>query len=423
MLSSWDLRDRLGSQWAFNFAGATSNEGWIYRREILDKFKAMGIHHCRSYLLPRSKYVTINGVQVTLTSHWMIDKPTYFHSWLEEMSSKGIKHTFPVGRPYTASSPIRTPSGDYHPWWGTPQGLVNAAKSYGSNCVAGEAPNEYDEPKVSYDIISPWNTTLKAWLARVGPLWDTAFGSGTPYIGPSFGNVDEGTPSLLGNVTAYTDRKNAHPYSGNKVYKTEWLDSQYATLEPVNPGQKIWATEFGVTVNPTAPTGWNVATEADQAVLLVKQYLTMFAWGIERAFVFNFYDPRASTQNFSLLLGDPVAGFRERPAYKAFKKLFSLCDATKPTSAAPAELRYTLTGLPTDAKTMVVWKANGDYLLFIWREAPLKTAPVNLTLTFPDRALKTSYDIVGTQNDCPKNEPVGKSYPIVLGDHPLVYRV
>ena len=421
MVPSWEIRDRLGSQWSYNLAGKTSNAGWVYRREILTKLQEMGVHHLRSYLLPRSSYVNVNGVQVKLQSAWMIDSPTYFHRWLEEMASKGMHFTFQLGRPYSPSVPARTPPGDYHPWWGTPQGLIDAARHYGPNCVAGEAPNEYDEPKVSYDIIDPWDQTLRDWLRRVGPLWEQTFGAGTPYLGPSFGNAEQGTPSQLGDVSSYTDRKNAHPYCGNKVYRTASLDRDYSLLQVTNPGQPMWATEFGVAVTPTPPPYWAPATERDQGLLLSKQYLTMLKWGVRRSYLFNFYDARASSQPFSLLLGDPTNGFYERPAYRMFRKILSLCDSSGGGTAPPAPT-LSLSGAPADLKTLIAWNKDGTYLLFLWREAALGTSPVRLSLSMPGKGLKCSYDLVSGGANCPKAQPSGTTQTIWIGDEPLAYK-
>src|ERR671920_2134367 len=89
-------------------------------------------------------------------------------------------------------------------------------------------------------------------------------------------------------------------------------------------------------------------------------------WGVRRSYLFNFYDARASSQPFSLLLGDPTNGFYERPAYRMFRKILSLCDSSGGGTAPPAPT-LSLSGAPADLKTLIAWNKDGTYLLFLWR--------------------------------------------------------
>jgi hypothetical protein len=332
------------------------------------------------------------------------------HDWLGFLASQGVKFDFLIGKPYV---------GDYDADIGAVwQRVDTIVRRYADSVVAIEGTNEYDHPTISPNAIQPWDDSLREYMQEVGYVWRAnGLGPDVPLLAPSFG-TDAG-PAALGDVGQYgCDRRNAHAYSGNKVYRAAWFDAEKEHLAPVVPTTaKTWVTEYGSTITQPPPTAWNAINERDQGVINVKQYLTLLDDpDFERAYVYSLFD---SVGGIGMLRND----LSPRPAYTAFQRLLGLAD-TAPGGAAPPELQMNLTGAPADLKSEVFWRADGKYIVAFWREASLGVAPVTMSVQFPDKTSLVSYDLFTGAEECPKDdqEP-GFNWTFVIGDDPIILKV
>lgn len=407
MIRTFDIRDRIGTGWHWEWFG---NElGWSHRMLFDYIFRSAGFRHMRcSGMWPASPNVTVAGKEVRLESHWVIESPMFVHDWLEHLASHGVKFDFLLGKPYPLAQ-------GYHRWFGHERDVVKViAERYADVTVAIEAPNEYDlGPPINADQMQPWEQHLRAFVKSVAGYWQ-ADGrvNHLPYLGPSL--VYAPSAAKLGDVSAWTDAKNSHAYSGNRVQTQAGIAAESAKHELVNPGQDLWVTEYGARPG-TPPGGWAIINERQQAVVLVKQYLTHLRAGVKRSYIYLLFDQQ---EELGLLRSDMTP----RPALLAFQRLLALCDESG-QAGTPTPLTWTLEGAPADLKWIHARDRDGSALAILWRECPLGTPAKKVKLSFPGKTSKVSYDIIGGAAPCPASFSDGAKFDVTVGDDPIVIKV
>ncbi len=290
-----------------------------------------------------------------------------------------------------------------------------------------EAPNEYDKfmggPR--------WSAVLGAYsrqlYRRVNA--DPALRS-LPVLGPSL--ATSGAEAALGNQSAFLDRGNIHPYSGGQSPSPAHLRSEFADAALVAGDKPVWATEAGYHNAVRTRSGHPGVSEAAAAVYLTRTFLEHFASGIDRTFAYELIDEkheprmRDLEQHFGLLRHD----LSEKPAFRALKNLLS---AVGPDGRGgrlrPLEL--SIHGEASDVRRLVLQRADGSYLVALWRLASVwdqerrRALPVSadsLSLRLPAGARATVTDPVLSARERPLRGRGGRAR-LALAGRPLLVHV
>jgi hypothetical protein len=268
------------------------------------------------------------------------------------LSTDGIKTDIVVGDPLQR--------------WGIgslDQQLDMIAKEF-PNAVAGlEGPNEFDAQGSS-----DWVAQLRDYQQR---LWVGAHArpalANKPILGPSL--VYSGSRAQLGDVSAWTDFGNMHPYpGGEQPDRDSHLESELRMAALNTGSQAVQATETGYQNAVAKVTaGHRPASERAGGIYMPRLYLDYFRRGIARTFGYELIDvendPAKTTEgdNFGLLRND----FSEKPAFTATKRLLALLK-DRGSQFVPGSLEYSLQGAPATARQLLLQKRDGSFYLVLW---------------------------------------------------------
>ena len=273
-----------------------------------------------------------------------------------------------------------------------------------SKTVGVEGPNEVD-----YYDPDNWPSRLPAHMQQLYSQvknHPNATLRNVPVLGPSFGSA-EGV-GQAGDLSAYMDYGNYHPYSGCQTPSDAHLtyaDNQSAEYA----GNKEWlATEVGfhTAVNQPRSAGHPACSERVGGVYTLRTVLSHFRWGVPRSFVYELVDVRDnlarddSEENFGLLRND----LSPKPAFTALKNLLATIGAGTPSSLEPLE--GIVEDRPSDMQLYAFEQADGDYVLALWRHAsiwdranqqPITVTPRNVRLQLPSAASVSWVDPMANQ--------------------------
>lgn len=263
-----------------------------------------------------------------------------------------------------------------------------------------EAPNEFDK----YVGGPRWPSVLSAFgrdLHRRAKAHRSL--RSVPILGPSFA-TPEG-PRRVGDQRSWLDVGNIHPYTGGLSPDPKHVRSELARASVTAGRKPVWATEAGFhNALRAGPQHQPPVSEAAGAVYLLRTFLEHFRSGIDRTYAYELLDEkpdralRDPEQHFGLLRHD----FTPKPAFTTLKNLLTVVDgADRPRRLRP--LRITVSGRAGDARRLVLQKADGTYVVALWRLAsvwdrerrrPLNVAPRSLSVDIPSAGRVTIADPV-----------------------------
>jgi hypothetical protein len=228
---------------------------------------------------------------------------------------------------------------------------------------AVEGPNEFD-----HFVGGPrWPSLLAAYNRRLySKVKAHPSLRSLPVVGPSLGlNKSE---RALGTQEAWLDVGNVHPYTGGLSPNPDHLRSALAETTIVSGRKPVWATEAGYHTALRSTTGQAPVSEAAGAVYLLRTFLEHFRGGVERTFTYELIDEkpdpsgRDPEQHFGLLRND----FTPKPAFTALKNLLALVGSSDERPRLQP-LRMRLSGADDGVRRLVLQKADGTYLVALWR--------------------------------------------------------
>ncbi|MDB4883294.1 MAG: hypothetical protein JWL95_2060 [Gemmatimonadetes bacterium] len=193
-----------------------------------------------------------------------------------------------------------------------------------------------------------------------------AYASRYAVLGPSL--VNGGSPSVVGDLSAYMDVGVAHPYPGGKQPSTSVQASSLAWLRAMNGARPLQATESGYHTAPqsTVPGNYPI-TESAQGKYVPRLFFENFNAGLARTYLYELIDQgtdRADIeQNFGLLRVDGSP----KPAFTALKNTLALLSDVD-AGSAPTTLRFGLAGDTSLVHHTVLRKSDGRFYLVLWRE-------------------------------------------------------
>lgn len=214
--------------------------------------------------------------------------------------------------------------------------------------------------------------------------------AGLPVIGPSL--VYRGSRAALGDMSAFVDRGNIHPYPGG-LPPLQNLEDERQLMAPVTGNKPLVATEVGYHTDLAHPGPHRPASEQAVGIYMPRIVLEAFRFGVERTYIYQLadlwsdadaqrYGYPASQNSFGLLRWN----LEPKPAFIALRNLLRVVDGDSAPVASAGGLRIGLEGAGPDVRKLLLRSADGSYALALWRDVSVwdRTAQVNLAPA-PDR--------------------------------------
>ena len=234
-----------------------------------------------------------------------------------------------------------------------------------------EGPNEFDVRGGT-----DWADRLRSYQRS---LYESVKASSkpVPVLAPSF--VYATSYDKLGDMSAYCDFGNMHPYPGGRNPGTSgWGSGGYGSLSwnaanarKVCGTKPLIVTETGYH-NLPGPLGTDSNTGVPEEIsgkYIPRLFLHYYDRGLPRTYEYEMVDLNADPsksawgKHWGLLRSD----YSEKPAYVALKRLIGLLSDPGPTFA-PGSLDYSLSGDLTNVSRMLFQKRDGRFYLVLWQE-------------------------------------------------------
>lgn len=311
---------------------------------------------------------------------------------------------------------------------------VNSAKISRIADMAGpslgsfEGPNEFDVSGASN-----WQTTLRTYQRNLyKSVKSNPSTSRVPVIGPSMAHANNAPK--VGNLSAYLDFGNMHPYPGGEAPGSWSLDNYNIKHSRSISGTKpLIPTETGY----HTAANWNGphpgVSEKTMGKYTPRLFLEYFNRGIPRTysyqFINNFPDPNGSDreQNFGLLRNNGT----EKPAYKSLKNLIGLLEDPGPRFK-PGSLNYSLGGDLKNVHRTLLQKRDGTFYLVLWQEASsynlstkrdISVPARRVTLTLNQRVGTATTYLPNVSTSPVKRYAAPRRLALNVPDHPVVVKL
>ena len=367
---------------------------------VITRLEELGVRHLR------------DGTYGNPSPAWREWNEHYYRA-VESAAARGMRFTFGMGRPGFEA--------------GTLDQLIEVVAGRLRHATeALEAPNEFDHYVGGWR----WASRLSAYtralyrMSKANPALRSL-----PVVGPSFATPDG--PRLVGRQSEWLDVGNIHPYAGGLSPHPAHVRSEL-TRARVTAGRKpVWATEAGYHNALHAPAGQPGVSEAAAAVYLVRTFLEHFKSGIDRTYAYELIDPypeprgRRAEQHFGLLRHD----FSPKPAFSALKNLTALVGREERwPRLRPLHVNVSR---GNGVRRLLLQKADGTYLLALWRLASvwdreerrrLRVTPRALSVALPDARRVAVADPVASTDTRPLKLRRG-SVRLLLGGRPKLLRI
>jgi hypothetical protein len=228
-----------------------------------------------------------------------------------------------------------------------------------------------------------------------------------PVLSPAVGWP--ATTNQLGDLTAWADKGNFHPYPGGSLPYAD-LDVQRYQAAGATGSKPLVATESGYHTDLATTGGHLPASERAAALYSPRLVLEGFRGGVERTYFFQLADPwpdasrpsgmPLSENRFGLLRTD----LSRKPSFLAVRNLLNAVDGDSAPVASPGGLHLGLESAPADIRQLLLRSADGSYSLVLWRavsvwdpssRVDLSPAPDRVDVVLGDRiALTRRFDPV-----------------------------
>jgi hypothetical protein len=368
--------------------------------KVVASLRKLGVTHLR------------DGLYANESPEWRDWTERYYRA-VDLAGANGMRFDFGMGRPGAQI--------------GTIDQLVAVASGRLRNAVeALEAPNEFDK----YVGGRGWASRLadydQALYRKVKSVPNLRY---LPFVGPSFSTVQ--ASKLAGSQRSSMDFGNVHPYTGGRSPDPAHLKVELGRARAVSGRKPVWATEAGFHNALRARSGQPGVSERVAAVYLLRTFLEHFRSGISRTYAYELVDEkperagRNPEQHFGLMRND----FTPKPAYTALRNLLKVVG---PNGGAPRlrPLRLGVSG-PAHARSMVLQRADGTYVVALWRLASawntdrgraIRVAPRGVNITLPGTSGVRVVDPVASSGGWKVRLRHGH-IRLRLGDRPLLLTV
>ncbi|WP_416066242.1 calcium-binding protein [Rhizobium sp. ZK1] len=337
----------------------------------------------------------------------------YGQGHLGDAADAGVKFVFVSGRDDTPATVV--------------QRLHAFVEAHPGSIVGIEGPNEVNNWPVAYKGLSG----EAAALAYQKDLFNAV--NADPLL--------KDIPVL--GFTGYTvassnDYTTIHTYAKEGDQPFSWLQRESGDQMNADPGKPLTITEIGYHTSLTADTngGWEGVDETTQAKLLLNTLMDGAFLGSKGTFIYQLLDAYADSQgsdqekHFGLFRLD----YSPKPAATAIHNLTEILDDDGATQATfnPGSLNYSISGLPSTARSYLTEKSDGSYQIIIWNEPDIW----NQTSDTAIQAAKTSVSVnlggafgtVQVYDPLTGNTPIKSfsnisSLNVDVVDHPIIINI
>jgi hypothetical protein len=349
--------------------------------------------------------------------------PTNFLPEYEALAAAGVKFDFVL--------PVYwSPSGPHFPGVVDLSGFISEldtlATTYPGSIIAVEGPNEVNLQPAEFDGGSaPINQDelQQALFAAFGadpnlknvPVYNLTIGSGT---------ASDFTP--YGNLSAYANYGNAHPYlpaDSTPLSALEYLLPIQAGID--TSGLPVVITETGYDTDLSDGNTYSNADQTVQAKLLLDTLMDAYVQRVQKTFLYELFDESGSGWGLFTATGAP------KLAATAIHNLTTvLADPNPGTGFTSGTLNYGVS-LPSNANQLLLEKSNGTFDLVLWAEAQIWNEAAKTEITA--KSEKVTIHFAAAQNVSVYDPMVGTS-PIAtyndvtstavsVTDHPIIVQI
>ena len=279
----------------------------------------------------------------------LIASSTVQHDRLRQLASQGIKSNIIAGDPTFEG--------------GTPEQLVKILGDKMPDAVESvEGANEWN---LSGD--PSWVANLRSHQRRVytAVKADTRL-RGVSVLAPALGRR-EGY-ELLGDLTAYADKGNAHLYPGGRSPSIR-IDEVSLKNKIVTGNKPLIYSEAGFHDAMNSTSGHRATSQAVAGVYAPRLLLEHYLRGTQRVYQYELVDERPESaltdpeQHFGLLKND----LTPKPAFRSLTRLLGLAEDPGP-AFTPQPLAMALEGAPLDLRKVLLQRRDGTHVLAVWRD-------------------------------------------------------
>ena len=281
----------------------------------------------------------------------------------------------------------------------------------------------------------------KNWVSDARSFMQSVFSANSQTTGfpkvPVLGPTLAGTSNdwgLLGNLTAYENFGNIHPYA-NTQYPSYNFALNLANERNVSGSQTIYVTESGWSNAMKATDGSPNVTEDVSGRYVGRLFLETLLWKWPRTYVYELVDEKndpglTNTQDhFGLFRYD----YSAKPAATVIENMVTLM-SDKGYTFTPAALSYSLTTPSSSVHHLLFQKHDGSYWLALWQEvsdwkgwnaqgSAITNPDVAVTLTLPGTA--STIETYEPLNSASPLESISNQQTVTLmvPDHPLLVKI
>jgi hypothetical protein len=226
-----------------------------------------------------------------------------------------------------------------------------------------EGPNEID---IQGD--KNWVSDTRSFMQSVSSAnSETTSFPKVPLLGPTLAGASNDWV-LLGNLTAYENIGNIHPYA-NTQYPSYNFPLNLANERNVSGSQTIYVTESGWSNAMKATDGSPNVTEQVAGCYVGRLFLETLLWNWPRTYVYELVDEQndpdlTNTQDhFGLFRYD----YSAKPAATVVQNMVALM-SDKGYNFTPQPLSYSLSTPSSAVHHLLFQKHDGSYWLALWQE-------------------------------------------------------
>jgi len=337
----------------------------------------------------------------------------YGQGHLGDAADAGVKFVFVSGRDDTPATVV--------------QRLHAFVEAHPGSIVGIEGPNEVNNWPVAYKGLSG----EAAALAYQKDLFNAV--NADPLL--------KDIPVL--GFTGYTvassnDYTTIHTYAKEGDQPFSWLQRESGDQMSADPGKPLTITEIGYHTSLTADTngGWEGVDETTQAKLLLNTLMDGAFLGSKGTFIYQLLDAYADSQgsdqekHFGLFRLD----YSPKPAATAIHNLTEILDDDGATQATfnPGALNYSISGLPSTARSYLTEKSDGSYQIIVWNEPDIwnqtSDAAIQAATTSVNVNLGGAFGTVQVYDPLTGDTPIKSfsnisSLNVDVVDHPIIINI
>ena len=337
----------------------------------------------------------------------------YGQGHLGDAADAGVKFVFVSGRDDTPATVV--------------QRMHAFVEAHPGSIVGIEGPNEVNNWPVAYKGLSGETAALAYQKDLFNAVNADPLLKDIPVLG------------FTGyTVASSNDYTTIHTYAKEGDQPFSWLQRESGDQMSADPGKPLTITEIGYHTSLTADTngGWEGVDETTQAKLLLNTLMDGAFLGSKGTFIYQLLDAYADSQgsdqekHFGLFRLD----YSPKPAATAIHNLTAILDDDGATQATfnPGALNYSISGLPSTARSYLTEKSDGSYQIIVWNEPDIwnqtSDAAIQAATTSVNVNLGGAFGTVQVYDPLTGDTPIKSfsnisSLNVDVVDHPIIINI